>query len=322
MATLKRDASGVDERTPFDIYDGPEPRKGVYPGRIEKCVVRKSGRSENLYYNVLVILDAPADSPKAQYNGYPAWVMVTMANTEANLAREAAFMRAVCGKTSANVVLDGNAPKEPGQSNEVAVKSIGGKNPIGTEVRVDIGTELYEGVTRPKPDSIYPANTSAATAATPPDDADETEEEVDEDEDITEDEEGFDADTLRAELAELSLLKLKKAAVEDYGIPKGDLDGASRDDIIDAILDVAGGPDANDEVEDVEDEEVEDETEEETSGVPAYSEASSMSLPKLRKFAEELEYDPADLKSMSKEEILEQLVTDEAIGSPDDDPPF
>lgn len=316
MVQLKRDTSGVDEARGFDIYDGPDPKKGVYPGFIQACTIRKASKTDNLYYNVLVIVDAPEGSPKAVYNGYPAWVILTMTDKDANLSREAAFYKAVCGKTTANVNIDGAAPKESGASNEVKVKTIGGKDPIGVRCRVDIRTEPYNGEDRPKPDTIYPDSSASDAAPPAPDDEPDDVPEDSADEAVDEGDAGTDTTALAAELGEMSLLKLKKAAVDEYGIPRTDLDGASKDDIVAAILDVVGGGDDETDAEEV------DEAEPDPNAKPAYSEISSLALPKLRTWAANAGYEPKDLAQMSKDEILIFLVEEEVIGSEDDDPPF
>lgn len=305
MPKLKRQTSHVED-SGFEIYSGPEPPAGVYRGVIAQCKIRDSKSSDNKYYNVLVRLEGNTGN-KEQYNGYPCWVMLTMTDKEANLRREKQFYRAVCNNEDPEVVY-----KTEGEvANGFPVTKIGGKNPEGAKVSVQIRMEAdRDGVgQRPKGDTIYPLKPVEGSAVS--DEPDEDDEEL-EDEEL-EDEEDSDR---RAELEAMKPSALRNLAKSDYDI---DTAGMKKPALIEAILEhESEAKDAEDSEPDEDDEDEDDEDDK-----PDYAELAGLSLPKLRKKVLEVwgdDYDADDLKEMKKDEILEDLVENEFIE--DDEPPF
>jgi hypothetical protein len=303
---LKRKTSQVPE-SGFSVYAGDEPRVGVYRGKI-KAVRMKKSAANNYYYNALVEF-ANNDGSKAQYDGYPAWCMITMTDQEANQRREKSFYRAI--GVSEDPEVDFNEPdakKDAGLIRKIGSKTL--TQIIGTEVLVEMRnrTDNRDGSSQIQADSLYPATAKATPPPEPDEDPDEEELEEDVDE-VEEDEvEEDDVDDRRAELEAMTLPKLRKEAKE-LGI---DAAGQKKDDLIDSIMD------AEADAAEVEEDEVEPEG-------PVLSEYSGLTLVRLKKkvLADFPDYEANDLEGMKKDAILEMLVEDElVIDDDDDEPPF
>jgi len=161
MPKLVRKTSHVEARKPFGVYDGPEPEPGNYLG-VVKSVALRTFDTGTQAINVLVELEAPADSPKAKYNGYPAWTKLFLGENEHQIARENAFYQAVSGRSDVDVVFDDKSDKK-----DSPITKIGGTSPVGKKVRVQIqlGDE-YKGRRQLEGDSIFPALEGAPTATT------------------------------------------------------------------------------------------------------------------------------------------------------------
>jgi len=294
MVRLKRDTSGA-ATSGFSIYDGPDPSPGAYRGILKRVTVRTSANN-NPYYNCLVELADNVDG-KAQFDGYPAWVMITMVDNEFNLAREQAFYRAIgVGDTPA---LDYDEESEE-------LKKIGTKTTrqiLGTPVIVNLRNNGDRGL---QGEGIYPRKDTAIVSSKA--EVDEEDEELLEEE--TEEMSEEEAER-REELEALTIAKLRRAAKDS----EADITGlTAKGDIIEAIIDVEFG--AEDEDEDAADEE-----EEELADYETYN--SIRSLVKLR--AKVLEdfgdtYDKDDLVDLKKADLLQMLVDDELVADPN--PPF
>lgn len=281
MPKLKRQTSQVED-SGFAVYDGDEPPRGVYRGKIKQCRLRES-KNGNLYFNCLVELEGN-EGAKKQYNGWPGWTMITLTDKDANIRREKSFYRAVCGKEDVDVVyndLDKGSEEDRGK-----VTKIGGKSPIGVPVLLEVRTEMYEGQQRSRGDSILPAKAAEERA-----DAGEPDE-PEEDDDLLEDE---DVD------------------IEDEDVEEAPGDDEDADDE-EADSDDENSPEnavGDDDEGDSDDSDEPDVTREELEALP---------LPRLRKKVLELwgdDFEADDLKGMKKGEILDMLEEDEFIGDGD-----
>ena len=306
MPKLKRKTSQVPE-SGFSVYAGDEPRVGVYRGKV-KAVRMKKSAANNYYYNALVEF-ANNDGSKAQYDGYPAWCMVTMTDQEANQRREKNFYRAI--GVSEDPEVDFNEPdakKDAGLIRKIGSKTIA--QILGTEVLVEMRmrTDNRDGSSQIQADSLYPATAKATPPAEPDEDPDEEElDEVEEDEDEVEEDEVEEDEDRRAELEAMTLPALRRVA-KDLGI---DPAGIKKDDLIDSITDAEADAADPEEVE-------EDER-------PLLSEYSGLTLVRLKKkvLADFEDYEVSDLEGMKKDAILEMLVEDELVADDGDDgPPF
>lgn len=253
MPSIKR--AGVKSRevkTGFEAYDGPEPNKrGVYRAKIAQFNYKqfKSGATG---YSILLELEAQEGDPKghAIYDGYPIWTNVVFGDKEAMITREENLNAALGVKDEPNVVFeDGDL------ASGVKVKTIGGKNPIGTIVNADIKMTTYMESLRPEVDSIFKVREVASkvsrAVSEPVEDEEESEDEVEPDE-----EQGYDERL--AELKGASIADLRTIAESDYDL---EIKGLKKLDLIQAILDEEFPVD--DEEEEADEEEEDDEIEEE-----------------------------------------------------------
>src|SRR5690606_11194759 len=285
LPTLKRNVAGAPKTTGFESYDGPElPKQNkMYRGRIDVARLREASTGTQ-GFNLLVVLEAEKGSEDAKYDGYPAWVDIWLADKEPNQAREAAFYRAV-GVSEAKLE-SGDIPISHDDIDDGGkIKKVGGKNPIGAIVKVDMRTDKYGDEVRMKGDAVWPVKKAEGKSAVEeePDEAD-LEDATDADE--------MDPEEREEELRDMKLPELRRIA-KAYDI---ETRGKKLDGLVEAIL----------EAEYPEDEE---ETEEEQSAEDLYAEVKKLTLPNLRKWAlENGDYDKADLKDLSKDDILEMLV--------------
>lgn len=306
MPKLKRSVKGAPDKTGFESYDGPDPRPGVYRGRIKAASVREASTG-TLGFNVLVELEArKGDKEAARHDGYPAWVRLWLTDKEGNLAREKQFYRALGVKTDDPDTIHDEID-DGGK-----IKTIGRVNPIGKIVKVDIKTERYDNETRLSPDAIYPVDPAKESDADDEPDEDEPDDDIDEDEDFDDDdvEDEDDLDEEMPDYASMKLPELKRLAKE-AGI---DSKGKSAKALAAALTE---NWESNDEEED------EDEPEEDEPEGTTVAEAREWKLPQLKKFArEEGGYANSDLTGLKATEILEMLVDDEVLILGEDEPPF
>lgn len=299
MPSLKRNVKDAEERTGFETYDGEEPPKGIYRAKIKSVKIREASTG-TMGFQVLAILEAREGSAHSKFDGFPAWTNIWLTDKEANQAREKAFYRSVGASTDGetNVVFE---DLEDGGR----VKKIGGKDPVGAIVKVDLKREDGYGM---QGDTIYPvdpAKEKASKKSAPEPDEDD-EDDLIEDDDTAEEDEGYTAEELRA----LSLPELRKLAKES-GL---EVKGLKKDDIVDSLIDFFAEGDDEDEDED------DDEDEVEGDEVITAADLLEYTLPNLKKFArEEGGYSNDDLKGLKKEEIVELLVDDEVVAN---EPPF
>jgi hypothetical protein len=230
------------------------------------------------------------------------------------------------------------------------IQAVAGKKPVGQIVKVDLRVDRYEGVSRLKADSIWPASSDGkASKATESDD----EEPPDDETDLMQDDE-----ERRAELEAMKIPAVR-AIAREYELK---VRGVSQEDLIEAILEAEAEPEEG-EAEgegDAEPDDAEREAELQDMSLPAlrklakeyeittrgksseklveeileyeaeaepengepeaedlYATVKALSLPKLRKWAlENGEYKASDLKDLEAEDILEMLVDDEVLSEP------
>jgi hypothetical protein len=296
MPKIVRKTSHVEGRQPFGVYDGDVPPRGNYPGVIRSAVL-KTSKNDNQYFNVLVELYTE-DGPKSAYNGFPAWTMITLTEKEANIAREQAFYMAVCGKADVDVILDESDPPK--------VTKIGGVDPVGLPVRVDLRpnknpsdetiTMQGDGIYKPSEGQAAPATAGrkprASRKANEDPDADLVQEPATPaaaDQEVTVEAEKKPV-TEPEDYHSMNLPKMK-AYARDLGVdPKG-----SKTEVLaalDAHFDKASDEEFN------------------PDGLP--SPAQLKALPEAEFWAwAEKQYMPGDLNGMEVDETIEMLVEDE-----------
>lgn len=350
MPKLKRSTSSVDaSASGFEIYDGPDPVAGIYPGRIIKCYLKQSQRSDNLMYKLMGILETKGKAGKEQYNGAPVWGQIVMAPNDVNLRKEQNFYKAIGASTDPDVVYDALDAKE----NPGTVKKIDGKNPVGVHVRFKINVQHGGDFEGPSIDEVFLA--TEAPADVEEDEVEEDEDEAVEDEvDYTElglselkaelKERGIDFSGVKGKAAYIALLEADDEAADDEDEEDGDDEEAETDysdlslaelkalakergikvargskevDIIDSLTDW-DADNAESEEDDEEEDDEEDEDEDDAAEF-SYSDIAAYPLPKLRKWCVEQDYEASDVKGMTKDEILAMLIEDEILT---DAPPF
>lgn len=283
MPKLKRKTSHVADRTGFEIYDGPEPRPGMYPAVIKQCKITKSDAG-NMMYNIVTELDTEGVEGKEQYNGWPGFPRIVMTDKEGNIVREKAFYRAVCGNEDPEIVYnDLKASEGAGK-----VTKIGGINPIGISCRVQVKAETYEGERRMVVDTVYPSADGAKKAA-------KKKEEAAEDDLLVPDDNEAEAEV---DYHDMDLVDLKAFAAEHLTkVPR------AKAAIISALEDYF---------------EAQQEEEEEDNSI-SRDELEDMKLKELKAFALEAGIKEKKLKGLSKDEIIDELVD---LGIVKDTPPF
>jgi hypothetical protein len=269
MPSIKRSSKAVEVKTGFETYDGPMPGRGMYRGRITKLAYREYGTGTT-GLQAVVILEAVKGDPKnhAQFDGYTAFGRVFFTDSEQAQARESNFYAALGLKDNPTIVTeDGDISDRSG----VTVTKIGGKNPVGAFVNVDLrvsrdrdGEMEVDGMYKVKEISAASTvrNSSPVSddAADEDDDLmeDEAEDETAEEEEAEESEEDAEVIAREAELTKLTLAKLR-AEAKNLEI---DTTGLKKDELISEILDAEFGV-AEEEDESEEDEEAEEEEEDE-----------------------------------------------------------
>ena len=133
MPKLKRNTSQVSDDAIYAMYDGPTPPSGVYPGVISSCYMSVSGNGNNMI-NVSGLFQTKGVEGKSKYDGFRIRGRIVIVDKEANMAREKAFYRAICGKEDVEIVFaDMDKGDKPG-----TVTKIGGVNPVGKKVKFQI----------------------------------------------------------------------------------------------------------------------------------------------------------------------------------------
>lgn len=282
------------EQSGFEIYDGPMPRPGVYAAKIKVMRVKIGQNSGNAYFSLLVELCDESTSEKKETVGCPIWTNIVPGDSEIQQIRVAQLFRAICGKQGATVV---HEEVEDGG----AVSKVGGKNPIGTLVRVEVKKGRYNDEARAEVNAVLPAKKEEAA---------EEIAEVDDDEDFEEEEVPKPAKKAPAKKAAPAKRPAKKAKPE----PEEDEDeDDEEEDEVDEV----------DEAEEAEDEEEESAENDEEAAIP-YAEAAGKTLVGLKKLAKEAGYEAADIKDYkSKDKLLALLIEDGVVEEDEaDEAPF
>ena len=324
----------VEQKTGFEPYDGPEPtRNGFYRGLI-KVLKWGDNSSGSQGFSMTLELEAAPGDPKGHgvFDGYPMFSRsIITAGKDGEALKEGAqrnlsnFLAALGVKDEPEVIL------AEGDGDKVDVKKIGGKNPIGIAVNIDLQMKLYEGDRRPEVGGIYkyketdaPTGTGRASVL---DDEEEPEDESDlldesEEAEETEGDEADEYDARAEELAGLGIPALKKIAKElEIGV------SGTKDKLIERILEAEfteeeeaedeeepdDEPESEDE-EEAEDDEAEDDEEEEeddedeAAKAERIAELAEINRVGLKKILKEIAPDTTVLKRHTDDDLREQII--------------
>ncbi|WMI33146.1 hypothetical protein SEA_RIKSENGUPTA_50 [Microbacterium phage RikSengupta] len=324
-------AKAVEQKSGFEPYDGPEPtRAGFYRGIIKVMKHGLNSGSGSQGFAITLELEAAAGDPKnhAQFDGFPLFSrnIVTSSKDDSPLKEGAQrnlnnLLAALGVKDEPDVIL------AEGDADKLDVKKIGGKNPIGAVVNVEIGFELYEGDRRPVPQGIYkykeidaPTGTGRAAIL--------DEEEEDDEADLMEgeDESEVEADEYDAraeELDGLGIPALKKIAKElDIAVsgtkPKlierileaefAEEDEADEDEPEDEP-DEDEADDADEADDEPDDEDEEEDDEEDEARAERVAELADFDRVALKKVLKELDGDFTVLKRHTEDQLREKIVS-------------
>lgn len=301
MPSIKRSAKATEVKTGFETYDGPLPVRGMYRGRITKLSYREFATGTT-GLQAVVSFEAAKGDPKnqAQFDGYTAFGRVFFTDSEQSAARESNFYAALGLKDNPTIVTEEGDQKD---RSGVKVTKIGGKNPIGSFVNVDLrvsrdrdGEMEVDGMYKVK--EIAAASTVKGANAVADDEADEDDDLMEEDEtaDEEEAEESEDDAEVIARETELMKLTLAKLRAEAKTLDI-DTSGLKKDELVSEILDVEFG--VAEEGEDEESEEDEEEEEDEAEEDEAEEEEEDDDAEATRR-AELADFDRAQLKKTLK----------------------
>lgn len=292
MPKLKRNTSQVSDDAIYAMYDGPMPPSGVYPGVISSCYMSVSGNGNNMI-NVSGLFQTKGIEGKSKYDGFRIRGRITIVDKEANMAREKAFYRAICGKEDVEIVFaDMDKGDKPG-----TVTKIGGVNPVGKKVKFQIRITPDSDQYGPELDYVLPLGLEISS-----DDEDLEEVEVEEeDEDevlVDEDEDEDDIPDFR----NMGLKELRELA-KSVGISS-----TKKADIIDELTDYYA-----------DNAEPDDEDEDEEGGLWTSEEAGMKSLAELQEYAKEHGVKAKKFSGMKKNALIKFLTNEELLSN---EPPF
>lgn len=332
MPTFKlKGAKAQETKTGFEPYDGPTPKaRGFYRAIIKVMKHGLNSGSGSQGFEIVLELEAAKGDPKdhAQFNGYPMFSRSIITETkDGSELKEGAvrnldnLLAALGTKDEPDVVLG------KGDEDKLPVLKIGGINPIGRVVNVDMNFELYEGERRPTVGGIYPykeIEVAAGSTYEPDEEEDESDlmEGSDEAEETEEGEDEFAA--RKAELEAMGVAALRKLAKEDYDLVSSGTKAA----VIERILDWefsdeedAEGDEAEEADEPEEDEAEEDEAEEEDEEEEADEEddeakaervaelAAITDRPALKSILKEIAPDFTVLKRHTDDDLRAQIIS-------------
>lgn len=321
----------------YEPYDGPEiTRNGIYRARLKqlKYLKRNSG---NYGFAIVAELEAAAGDPKkhAQFDGMPFFPNQVLTGTaDGSPLKEGSqntldnFLVAIGAKENPEVVCEDGDPDD----GPIVVKSIGGKNPIGALLNLDIQMKLYNGELRPEVNSILPcedepSSKKSAPLPKPAKDEDDEDDLMDPDDEMDENEE---FEERQEELNGMKIAELRKIAGDDLDL---ETKGLKKSELIEAILeeefpsdsaaaldddedeaDEEDDEDYDEDDEDEEDEEEDDRVDEKTRR----KELKKLSRPKLKAILMELDEDARVKKSEDEKDLLERII-DLEYGDDDDE---
>jgi len=169
MPKFKRDVSSAEARTPVGVYDGPAVPDGTYAGILRSMKYRIASTGTE-FWNTLVVLDAKnKQGQHAEYDGFQAWTKFYLDGSDFSRTKELGLYTAICGRGVVEVITDDNVQGDP------VVTKVGGVNPIGARVYVELRTEEYQGEWRQAGFMIFPDLEGKKEAAAPTEAADEPE---------------------------------------------------------------------------------------------------------------------------------------------------
>ena len=289
MPKLKRNTSQVSDDAIYAMYDGPTPPSGVYPGVISSCYMSVSGNGNNMI-NVSGLFQTKGIEGKSKYDGFRIRGRIVIVDKEANMAREKAFYRAICGKEDVEIVFaDMDKGDKPG-----TVTKIGGVNPVGKKVKFQIRITPDSDQYGPELDYVLPLGLEISS-----DDEDLEEVEIEEED---EDEVLVDEDEDEDDIPDFRNMGLKE--LRDLARSVG-IKATKKTDIIDELTDYYA-----DNAEPEEDEQ---------SGLWTSEEAGMKSLSELQDYAKEQGVKAKKFAGMKKNALIKFLTNEELLSN---EPPF
>ena len=140
MPKFKRQVSNAPDQQAAAVYEGPDVPDGTYSGILRWMKYRESRKKGTPFWNNLVVLDAKdKEGSNAKYDGYAVFVEVYMVDeSDVNEAREKSLYTAISGKADVDIITDDKVQGDP------IVTKVGGFNPSGTRVYVQLRTEYDE----------------------------------------------------------------------------------------------------------------------------------------------------------------------------------
>lgn len=307
-------------------YDNTPPKPGTYQGKLKGLKVTEIQTGPNAGADRLRVL-VEITGPKGAKNINGGSAVGTGVFSGLNITEQGAgyvnqFLHAVAGAKSAADKkaiekafwgvgkYDGCAMDEDGEVEKIGkalfIGSPAGERPIGivTTVRPNKDGEKMADISRflaPKAaddDDDVDEDDDEEDIEEPEEDDEEDEEEDEEDEDEEEDDESEDEedeedsedDERLEELNGLSLVKLK-AEAKKAGMSAADIKGLDKEDLIEAIIDAES-----------EDEDEDDGTDERRA------ELDELSLIKLKAEAKKVGLLAADIKGLSKDDLIEAIM--------------
>lgn len=286
MPKLKRNTSQVSDDAIYSMYDGPTPPSGVYPGVISSCYMSVSSKGNNMI-NVSGLFQTKGVEGKSKYDGFRIRGRIVIVDKEANMAREKAFYRAICGKEDVEIVFaDMDKGDKPG-----TVTKIGGVNPVGKKVKFQIRITPDSDQYGPELDYVLPLGLEISSD----DDEDLEEVEVEEED---EDEVLVDEDD-EDEIPDFRNMGLKE--LRDLAKSVG-ISSTKKADIIDELVDYYA-----------------DNAEPEEGGLWSSEEARLKSLAELQEYAKEQGLKAKKFSGMKKNALIKFLTNEELLSNK---PPF
>lgn len=67
------DVDEPEELDTFDVYDGPEPRPGVYHGVLKRLTLKENRNGDDMMNGLFVVQESNNDSDKQKFNGWGVW---------------------------------------------------------------------------------------------------------------------------------------------------------------------------------------------------------------------------------------------------------
>lgn len=303
MPKLKRKTSHVSDDAIYTMYDGPEPRPGVYPGVITNCYMSKSGNG-NMMFNLTGVLETKGVEDKEKYDGWRGRGRIVLVDKEANLAREKTFYRALGVSEDPDIVYD---KLDEEDRNSGHVSKIGNKNPVGQKVKFQVVQDNRGPEYGMVIDMVLPL---AGGKSSKKSSDEEEEEELEDDETVDEEGEGV------PDLKSMTLAELRALAKE-----KG-VKATKKADIIDELTDwYADNTDSDEDEDEDEDDgfDEDDEEDEEETGYISTVDANSRSLKDLFEYATSNGVKRKKIEGMKKGALV-KFLTNEGLIS--DEPPF